>query len=227
MTAPRKPSKRAAPAVEHAKGYQIIRHRGGHAQLIGYARVSTREQSLDVQLRELEAAGCCRVYAETVSSVGHRPGWGALMADIRRGDTVVCVRLDRIGRKLGEVVAACDVLTGEGAYVRSIAQGIDTRSAGGRLLLPIWAALAETERTLLIERTRAGLDAARARGKTFGRPTVLTRARIDLCVMLRAQGHSIAAIATTTGLSNGSVRTALERGAPEGEKRQLRLSEVT
>lgn len=216
-----KSAKRSA-LFPRPSGYQLIKHRGGHAQLIGYARVSTREQNLDAQLDALGKAGCCRVYAEKVSSVQFRPGWAAVLDVVDKGDTIVVASLDRIGRKLGEVVASVEALHGQGAYIRSLRQGIDTRSASGRQILPIWAALAETERELIRERTHAGLDAARARGKTFGRPTVLTRAKIDMVVHLRGQGHSLDKIAKAVGIGEGTVRKALELADKE-DPRQLRL----
>lgn len=216
---------RSVADVSKEKGYQVVRHRGGHSQVIGYARVSTRDQNLDAQLQELARAGCCKVYAEKCSSVGHRPGWSALMGELRKGDTLVAVRLDRIGRKLTEVVMCLDMLAGEGIFVRAIAQQIDTRSPSGRLLVPIWAAMAETERALIVERTLAGLEAARARGQNLGRPTVITRARIDLVSSLRAQKHSTRAIAEATGLGEGTVRKALQLAADlqASEPRQLRI----
>jgi DNA invertase Pin-like site-specific DNA recombinase len=216
--------------VERERGYRLHRFREGEAQTIGYARVSTQEQKIESQLDELQRAGCSRVYAEKISSVGHRPGWAALMGEVRKGDLVTVVRLDRIGRKLSEVVGCCDVLAAEGVYVRALAQQIDTRTREGRMLLPLWSALAETERSLIVERTIAGLEAARARGRCLGRPTVITPARIDLCVSLRAQKHSLQAIAEATGLGEGTVRKCLtlaeDRAAASGKDgRQLRLGE--
>lgn len=220
----------AAADVEREKGYRIHRYREGHSQLIGYARVSTQEQKVESQLDELRRAGCSRVYAEKISSVGHRPGWSALMGEIRKGDSVVVVRLDRIGRKLAEVVVCLDTLAGEGVYVRALAQQLDTRSAQGKALVGLFAWLAETERSLIVERTIAGLEAARARGRNLGRPTVITPARIDLCVSLRAQKHSLQAIAEATGLGEGTVRKCLSlaedrRAAAGKDGRQLRLGE--
>lgn len=218
-------SARRAALFPRPVGFQLLKHRGGHSQLIGYARVSTREQNLDAQLDELAKAGCCRVYSEKVSSMQPRPGWAALLDVIDKGDTIVTVSLDRIGRRLAEVIACVDLLHEQGAFVRALRQGIDTRSASGRQILPIWAALAETERELIRERTHAGLDAARARGRTFGRPTVLTRAKIDLVVHLRGQGHSIRRIAEAAGLGDGTVRKALELADRE-DPRQLKLLEA-
>jgi DNA invertase Pin-like site-specific DNA recombinase len=216
----------SAADVAREKGYQIHRFREGHSQIIGYARVSTQEQKIESQLDELRAAGCSRVFAEKISSIGHRPGWAALMGEVRKGDVLTVVRLDRIGRKLSEVVGCCDALAAEGVYVRALAQQIDTRTREGRMLLPLWSALAETERSLIVERTIAGLEAARARGKNLGRPTVITPARIDLCETLRAQKHSLQAIAEATGLGEGTVRKILQlaedrRAGKDGK--QLRL----
>lgn len=220
----------AADVVEREKGYRLHRFRAGHSQVIGYARVSTQEQKIESQLDELERAGCSRVYAEKISSVGHRPGWAALMGDLRKGDSVTVVRLDRIGRKLSEVVVCLDALAADGVYVRALAQQLDTRSAQGKALVGLFAWLAETERTLIVERTIAGLEAARARGRNLGRPTVITPARIDLCVSLRAQKHSLQAIAEATGLGEGTVRKCLSlaedrRAAAGKDGRQLRLGE--
>lgn len=217
----------SSPATtDREKGYQIHRFREGHSQIIGYARVSTKEQKIESQLDELQRAGCSRVYAEKISSIGHRPGWAALMGEVRKGDVLTVVRLDRIGRKLSEVVGCCDALAAEGVYVRALAQQIDTRTREGRMLLPLWSALAETERSLIVERTIAGLEAARARGKNLGRPTVITPARIDLCETLRSQKHSLQAIAQATGLGEGTVRKILQlaedrRAGKDGK--QLRL----
>jgi DNA invertase Pin-like site-specific DNA recombinase len=197
--------------------------KGGHSQVIGYARVSTREQTLDSQIDELTRASACRIYTETVSSVAHRTGWAALVADVRAGDTVCVVRLDRIGRRLAEVVQACNDLSELGAYVRAIAQGIDTRSASGRAILPIWAALAETERTIMLERTHEGLAAARARGRVGGRPTVRTSAKDALIKHLRSEGHSLRAVARELQISECTVRRAIADADKTPEKRQLRL----
>jgi DNA invertase Pin-like site-specific DNA recombinase len=223
---PRMPPRKRPPVVDSTteRGYQVIRHKTGHSQVIGYARVSTRDQNLDVQLAERAAAGCCRIYAEKVSSQGHRPGWAALMGDIRKGDTVVVVRLDRIGRKLAEVVATCDLLCGEGVYVRALAQQMDTRSVMGAKLMGLFAWLAETERNLTVERTIAGLEHARKRGAAIGRPSVITPARVAMASKLRAEHYSTRKIAEAMQIGEGTVRKALElaeQNAPQ--KRQLRI----
>jgi DNA invertase Pin-like site-specific DNA recombinase len=202
--------------------YEVHRLKGGHSQIVGYARVSTRDQSLASQLAQLRDAGCCRVFAEKCSSVGARPGWGALMGELRKGDTVAVVRLDRIGRSLGEVVNCCKEINDFGSFVRSLMQGIDTRSPQGRVMLPLWAALAETERAILIERTRAGLEAARELGRVGGRPPKRSPQKDNLCRHLRAQGFSHNQIAKALNLGATTVRRALSETLA-GDPRQLRL----
>ena len=202
--------------------WEVHRFKAGHSQIVGYARVSTRDQSLGSQLAQLRDAGACRVIAEKCSSVGARPGWAALMGELRKGDTIAVVRLDRIGRDLGEVVRSCKEIGEFGAYVRSIAQGIDTRSPQGRIIMPIWAALAETKRAILLERTRAGLEAARELGRKGGRPPKRSAAVDNLCRHLRAQGFSHNQIAKQLKLGATTVRRALSETLA-GDPRQLRL----
>jgi DNA invertase Pin-like site-specific DNA recombinase len=210
--------------VTNPKGYEVIRHRGGHSQLIGYARVSRADQELRSQLDALKAAGCSKVYAERVSSVARRLGYEALLEQARKGDTIVVTRLDRLGRKMLEVVHCANELGERGVHLRATLQGIDTGAAHGKHLLPIWAALAEMERELLRERTREGLDAARARGRVPGRRLLLTPAKRDQCKHLSAQKHSVRAIAEAVKLSPTSVRRALEDTEPRRETRQLALA---
>jgi DNA invertase Pin-like site-specific DNA recombinase len=184
--------------------------------------VSTRDQSLAAQLTELKKAGCCRIYSEKCSSVGARPGWQALFEQLRAGDTVAVVRLDRIGRQIGEVIRCCQEVTEAGGFVRALAQGIDTRSPTGRMQLPIFAAFAETERTILIERTRAGLEAARAAGRVFGRPRKRTPQKDALIRHLKKQGFSDRQIAAEVQVGASTVRRALA-DTPGGDPRQLKL----
>jgi DNA invertase Pin-like site-specific DNA recombinase len=202
--------------------FETHRMKAGHSQIVGYARVSTRDQSLASQLAQLRDAGCCRVVAEKCSSVGPRAGWAALMDQLRKGDTVAVVRLDRMGRHLGEVIQSVQLIHDAGGYVRSTMQGIDTRAASGRLMLPIWAALAETEREILRERTRAGLEAAREEGRRGGRPPKRDAAKDNLMRHLRAQGFSLAQIAKAVGVGSTTVRRALA-DAPLSDPRQLRF----
>jgi DNA invertase Pin-like site-specific DNA recombinase len=208
--------------LPNGKLFEVHRNKGGHPQVIGYARVSTRDQSIASQLAQLRDAGACRVIAEKCSSVGARPGWQALMGELRKGDTVAVVRLDRIGRSLGEVVTCCKEIGEFGGFVRSLMQGIDTRSSQGRIMIPLWAALAETERAILIERTRAGLEAARELGRVGGRPPKRSPQKDALCRHLRGQGFSISQIAKSLNLGGTTVRRALADSEPP-DPRQLKL----
>ena len=138
---------------------------------IGYARVSTADQSLDRQLDELHAHGCERVFAEAASGKrgAHRPQWEACLAHLRAGDTLVVVELSRLGRNTGDLGRLLDDLEHRGIGLTILNLGIDTKTPAGRLIFTIVGAVAAMERELLIERTQSGLAAARARGRVGGR----------------------------------------------------------
>lgn len=190
--------------------------------VIGYARVSRQDQNLDGQRDALQKAGVGRAFCERVSSVGTRPGWAALLSSVRAGDVVVVTRLDRIGRKLSEVVASVQGLVEEGIHVRALMQGVDTSGPGGTIMLALWAALAETERETLRERTREGMAAAKKRGRSAGRPVVLDAAKRELVQHLHAKGYSIAEIAKAAKAGKTTVRRALS-DAEKPEAKQLKL----
>lgn len=138
---------------------------------IGYARVSTDEQNLDLQIRALECVNCERIYSDSgiSGSISARPGLEHALADLCPGDKLVVWRLDRLGRSLVHLVQLLDQLGSREVRFRSLCEHIDTSSSGGRLVFHMMAALAEFERSLISERTRAGMAAARARGKHVGR----------------------------------------------------------
>jgi len=138
---------------------------------IGYARVSTNGQDLDLQIRELKAVGCKQVFDDRVSgSKSERPGLDACLKALKKGDTLVVWRLDRLGRSMQHLVNVVADLKGKGIGFKSLRDGaIDTTTASGELVFNIFAALAQFERELIRERTMAGLSAARARGKLGGR----------------------------------------------------------
>jgi len=143
---------------------------------IGYARVSTDEQSVDLQIAALEAVRCdCIFKDEGISGTRFsRPGLDSALKTLKKGDTLVVWRLDRLGRSLSRLVELVDELGRQGVQFASLTESIDTSSSGGTLLFHIMAALAQFERTLIGERTRAGMHAARARGKHVGRKRTLT-----------------------------------------------------
>lgn len=149
--------------------------------LIGYARVSTIEQNLDLQLDALKKAGCKKFFDDKISSSkSNRPGLDGALADLRSGDTLVVWRLDRLGRSLRHLIDLINKLQEKGVMFRSIEDGIDTSNSIGQFFFHITGAFAELERNLLRERTKAGLDAARARGRKGGRQPILNEKQIQM-----------------------------------------------
>jgi DNA invertase Pin-like site-specific DNA recombinase len=139
--------------------------------LIGYARVSTQEQTLDLQRDALRQAGCEKIYTDTVSgATTERKGLEQALAHLRPEDTLVVWRLDRLGRTLPHLLQTVMSLEQQGVGFKSLTESIDTTSSSGKLIFQIFGALAEFERNLIRERTLAGLEAARARGRLGGRP---------------------------------------------------------
>jgi DNA invertase Pin-like site-specific DNA recombinase len=138
--------------------------------LIGYARVSTADQKPDLQNDAPTRAGCERTFTDTASGAGsERTGLEQALAFARKGDTLVVWKLDRLGRSLRHLVETLAALGDRGIGFRSLQESVDTTTSGGKLVFHVFAALAESERDLIRERTRAGLDAARARGRRGGR----------------------------------------------------------
>ena len=143
--------------------------------LIGYARVSTQEQTLNLQQDALHNAGCDRIFTDTASGAqAERKGLEQALSYVRKGDTLVVWRLDRLGRSLPHLITTMTALEERGIGFKSLTENIDTTTSGGKLIFHIFGALAEFERNLIRERTQAGLTAARARGKKGGRPKALT-----------------------------------------------------
>jgi len=147
--------------------------------IIGYARVSTMDQDASLQLDALNMASCERIYQESRSGASReRPELSKCLDTLREGDTLVVWRLDRLGRSLKDLVEIISELEGKGIGFRSLTEAIDTTNAGGKLVFHIFAALSEFERSLIQERTRAGLAAARARGRKGGRPRAMTNDQV-------------------------------------------------
>ncbi len=146
---------------------------------VGYARVSTETQDTALQIDALRAMGCERIYQESISgSNRERPELAKCLDVLRDGDTLTVWRLDRLGRSLKDLVSVVSDLEARGVEFRSLNESIDTGSAGGKLIFHVFAALAEFERALVRERTRAGLAAARARGRKGGRPRKLSPGQV-------------------------------------------------
>ncbi|MCB1968703.1 MAG: recombinase family protein [Candidatus Accumulibacter sp.] len=143
--------------------------------LIGYARVSTRDQKPHLQLDALQESGCERIFEETASGAKRdRPELKAVLNFMRAGDNLVVWKLDRLARSTRQLLETVEALELRGIGLKILTQNIDTTSAGGRLIFTVFSAIAEFEREIIRERTRAGLDAARSRGRTGGRPRALS-----------------------------------------------------
>ncbi|SDD23767.1 Site-specific DNA recombinase [Rhodococcus tukisamuensis] len=163
---------------------------------MGYARVSTADQNPDLQSDALSAAGCFKVWTDIASGAKtDRPELAALMDVLRSGDTLVVWRLDRLGRSLPHLIETIAELEQRGVAFRSLTESIDTSTAGGRLIFHVFGALADFERSLIRERTVAGLAAARERGRVGGRPAALTPAKKRQANKVRAEGVPMSEIA--------------------------------
>lgn len=182
--------------------------------LIGYARVSTAEQSLDLQRDALQAARVDRVFEESASGVNReRPQLAVALDYVRAGDILVVWRLERLGRSLSHLLEEVEGLTQRGVHLRSLSEGIDTSTATGRMTLSILGALAEFERELIRERTQAGLDAARARGRKGGRPSVMTPSKARSARALPTVSTPITEVAASLEVSRATIYRWLVREA--------------
>ncbi len=173
---------------------------------IGYARVSTSEQRLNLQKDALQAAGCGQLFTDVVSGVRtERPGLNAALQTCRSGDILVVWKLDRLGRSLPDLVRTIGNLADRGIGFQSLQEQIDTTTAGGKLIFHIFASLAEFERDLIRERTRAGLVAARARGRVGGRPKGLDQKKQKAARALKKNGaYSVREICEIVGISRNT-----------------------
>src|SRR5215470_1626450 len=184
---------------------------------IGYARVSTNEQNLDLQRDALRKAGVStkNLYTDKITGTkAERPGLTEAVSHLREGDTLVVWRLDRLGRSLPHLIETVTALQGQGVAFQSITENIDTSNATGKLVFHIFGALAEFERNLMKERTLAGLTAARARGRTGGRPPLDTSARQVVAAkkLYRDKTNSISEICRMLNISRASLYRYLQMG---------------
>ena len=181
--------------------------------LVGYARVSTQDQDLALQLDALAAAGCEKVFTEKASGAQRdRPQLRAALDYMRAGDTLVVWRLDRLARSLRQLIETVEALAGRGVGLRSLTEVIDTTTSGGRLVFHIFASLAEFERGVNRERTMAGLQAARARGRKGGRPPALSDKDLTVAkAMLRDPDITVAEVARRLGVVPSTLYRHLPR----------------
>lgn len=182
--------------------------------LVGYARVSTVDQDTALQMDALEAAGCERIFQEKASGARvDRPELAAALSYCREGDTLVVWRLDRLARSLKQLIETVEGLAERGIGFKSITEAIDTTSAGGRLIFVIFAGLAEFERSIIRERTLAGLQAARARGRKGGRPRALAAKDVmAVRALLSDPEITVADVAARMGVSTATIYRHLPGG---------------
>jgi DNA invertase Pin-like site-specific DNA recombinase len=170
--------------------------------LIGYARVSSSDQNLDLQIDELSKAGCSKIYSDKMSGINkNRPGLDEAISHLRKKDTFVIWKLDRLGRNLKGLIDFVGRLEKKGVHFKSLTDGIDTTTPAGRFFFHVMASLAQMERELLIERTRAGLDAAKKRGRIGGRKRSMTPSKVEAAKKLLDQGMPARDVANNLGVS--------------------------
>ena len=170
--------------------------------LIGYARVSTQDQNLDLQIDALTKAGCKKIFDDKISgSRSERPGLTQSLETLREGDTLVVWKLDRFGRSVKHLVDLVSTLHKQGVHFKSLTDSIDTSTPSGRFFFHVMASLAEMERALTVERTRTGLEIARQLGRKGGRKRQMTASKIESAKKLLANGVPPRDIAKNLGVS--------------------------
>jgi DNA invertase Pin-like site-specific DNA recombinase len=182
--------------------------------LIGYARVSTHDQTLNLQQDALQKAGCSKLFTDTASGAkAERKGLEEALNYVRKENILVVWRLDRLGRSLPHLIATMTDLEGRGIGFKSLTENIDTTTSGGKLIFHIFGALAEFERNLIRERTTAGLSAARARGRRGGRPKALTARQISIAQSLyNDPKNAILEICRTLKISRATFYRSIKTG---------------
>jgi DNA invertase Pin-like site-specific DNA recombinase len=187
-------------------------------QLVGYARTSTTDQKAGLagQLRDLDAAGCRRVYREEISSVaGERPELEAALDYLRQGDTFVVTKLDRLARSVADLVSIMSRLTAKGAGLRILAMNLDTATPTGKLMVNLLGSIAEFERELMLERQREGIARAKAEGKYKGRAPTAQR-KAEEIIRMKDAGKSAEEIMQATGAGRSSVFRILKEAGRTG-----------
>lgn len=178
--------------------------------LVGYARVSTEDQNLDLQTDALKSVGCEHLFTDQLSGAAkNRPGLDEALKYLRLGDTFVVWKLDRLGRTVKGLVDLVESLQKKGIQFRSLTDGIDTSTSAGRFFFHVMAALAQMERELIRERTRAGLTAARARGRLGGRKPKMDSSKVKAAKHLLDSGVPVNEVAKNLGVSRATLYRAI------------------
>jgi len=189
---------------------------------VGYARVSTKDQKLHLQKEALDQAKCDKTYEDTISGMkSSRKGLDLALEVLREGDTLVVWKLDRLGRNVKDLVTIVGKLEQRGIHFKSLTDNIDTSTTAGRFFFHVMASLAQMERELLVERTQAGLNAARQRGRVGGRKRAMTDSKLESAKRLLADGVPPKDVAADLGVS---VPT-LYRWLPASERGQHAITQ--
>jgi DNA invertase Pin-like site-specific DNA recombinase len=182
---------------------------------VGYARISTADQSLAPQIDALTAAGCKEIFKDCVSGAKtDRPGLNEALDHLRSGDTLVVWKLDRLGRSMSHLIDTVRDLDQRGIGFRSLTEGIDTTTSGGIFVFHLFGALAQFERDLIRERTRAGLSAAAARGRKGGRKAVVTAEKLKRAKLLIEKGLTVREAAARIKVGKTALYAAIKSDAP-------------
>jgi DNA invertase Pin-like site-specific DNA recombinase len=182
--------------------------------LIGYARISTQDQTLNLQKDALEKLGCTKIFTDTASGAkAERKGLEEALGYVRAGDTLCVWRLDRLGRSLKHLIETITLLSNRKIGFKSLTENIDTTTSGGKLVFHLFGALAEFERDIIRERTQAGLTAARARGRKGGRPKALNAKKAQMAQGLyNDKTYSIDEICRTLNISRATLYRYIKTG---------------
>jgi DNA invertase Pin-like site-specific DNA recombinase len=180
---------------------------------IGYARVSTKEQTLENQLVRLARAGCEMFFEEKISGAArHRAKLEAMLGQLRQRDVVVVTKLDRLARSTAELLRIADVINGKNAGIQSLDEPwADTTTPAGKMIMTVFGGIAEFERSLILTRTQEGREAAQARGVVFGRPAKMREDQKELARELVKSGQSIAAIARTFNVHPATIYRCIDK----------------
>jgi DNA invertase Pin-like site-specific DNA recombinase len=190
----------------------VLQRQGGTRMRLGYARVSTGDQSLDGQCQRLSTAGCDKLFEEKISgATRNRPQLEKLIEHLRKDDILVVTRLDRLARSTSDLLRIAERLTGKSAGLQSLDEPwADTTSPSGRMVMTVFAGIAEFERTLIISRTNDGRIAAKARGVAFGRPRKMRPDQQQVARELVRDGKSISAVARTFDVHPATIYRVIE-----------------
>lgn len=184
-------------------------------QLVGYVRCSTADQKLDSQIDALKAAGCKKIFDDKASGKNtDRPGFNKALAYLREGDTLVVYKLDRLSRSTKDMLHIAEQLKEQGVHLKSLSDEIDTSTPHGSFFFTICAAFAQLEREMIVSRTKAGLDAARSRGKLGGRPELVTKDKAEMAKELLSKGKSPKEVCEVLGLTKATMYRGIAKYCP-------------